>query len=143
MSKNLISCTRTTVLEDVARLMVHNDVGAIPVVDSILSLRPVGIITDRDIVKRSVARGINPLNELAGDYMSVGVYTILESATIQEALRLMEQKQIRRLVAIDFDAKCSGVLAQADIALNSTDGKIAKLLRHVSAQNIQVREKIA
>jgi CBS domain-containing protein len=61
------SCTPETPLQKVAQLMIENDCGEIPVIDNSDSCIPVGVITDRDIVCRTVAKGLNPLEMTAGE----------------------------------------------------------------------------
>jgi CBS domain-containing protein len=64
------SCTPQTPLEKVARLMVDYDCGEIPVVDDLILCTPIGVVTDRDITCRTVAKGLNPLDMTAADCMS-------------------------------------------------------------------------
>ena len=63
MTRNPVCCTPDSGLRDVAQMMVDCDCGEIPVVESFESLIPVGVITDRDIVCRVVAKGMNPLEK--------------------------------------------------------------------------------
>jgi CBS domain-containing protein len=62
MTRNRACCTQDTPLRDVARLMVEHNCGEIPVVECHDSLRPLGVVTDRDIVCRTVAEDTNPLS---------------------------------------------------------------------------------
>ena len=62
-------CTPDTGLPAVAQMMVDNDCGEIPVVENMRNRLPVGVITDRDITCRTVARGLNPLEMIASDCM--------------------------------------------------------------------------
>src|SRR6266568_4202653 len=64
-------CTAETSLPEVARMMVDRDCGEIPVVDNTSSKVPIGVVTDRDIVCRTVANGLNPLDLTAADCMSI------------------------------------------------------------------------
>ena len=70
MTQEPACCTPETPLRDVAKMMVESDCGEIPVVDSQRTMRPVGVVTDRDIVVRCVAAGKNPLEAEAEDCMS-------------------------------------------------------------------------
>src|SRR5687767_6990770 len=76
MTKDPACCEPETSLQEVAKLMLVNDCGEIPVVDSQRTMRPVGVVTDRDIVIRCVAEGKNPLEADAGDVMSSPVVTV-------------------------------------------------------------------
>src|SRR5688500_15966494 len=73
MSKNVACCSPETSLPEVARMMVDNDCGEIPVVT--VSRVPIGVVTDRDITCRTVAEGKNPLLMEAGDCMTTPCVT--------------------------------------------------------------------
>src|SRR6187401_3618146 len=75
MTSDPACCTPDTPLQDVARLMVENDCGQIPVVDDKNNMRTIGVITDRDIVCRALARGGNPLTMTAEHVMTQPVLT--------------------------------------------------------------------
>ncbi len=115
MTKNPTTCTPSTRLEEVARLMVEHDCGCIPVLEGDGSLKPVGTVTDRDIVCRTVAKGKNPLELTASDCMSQPCVTVSQDADINECVDLLEHDQIRRLVVVDENGNCCGIVAQADI----------------------------
>jgi CBS domain-containing protein len=132
MTKSPACCTPETSLREVAAMFVDNDCGAVPVVDSVNSRRPIGIVTDRDIACRAVAKGLNALELTARDCMSSPSVTIPEDASLDEAIKLMEEKRVRRLPVVDERGRCIGVLAQADIALSAARGKTAEVVREIS-----------
>jgi CBS domain-containing protein len=119
-------------LEDVAKLMVQHECGEIPVVESHNSLQPIGVVTDRDIVCRFVARGKNPLAYTAEHCMSQPVMTVVIDAPLSEAVDMMERHQIRRLPVTDAQGFLVGIVAQADIAWSEDEREVAKLVREVS-----------
>src|SRR5947199_10141634 len=82
-------CTPQTPIHDVARLMLENDGGAIPVVENPQNRRVVGIITDRDIVCRVVAKDIAPSASMAHQAMSPDPATLTPDAGFDQCLRLM------------------------------------------------------
>jgi CBS domain-containing protein len=125
-------CTPETSLEDVAKLMVQHECGEIPVVESHNSLLPIGVVTDRDIVCRFVARGKNPLAYTAEHCMSQPAITVSIDAPLSEAVDLMEKHQVRRLPVIDAQGFCVGIVAQADIAWSEDEREVGKLVREVS-----------
>jgi CBS domain-containing protein len=125
-------CTPETSLEDVAKLMVQHECGEIPVVESHNSLLPIGVVTDRDIVCRFVARGKNPLAYTAEHCMSQPAITVSIEAPLSEAVDLMEKHQVRRLPVIDAQGFCVGIVAQADIAWSEDEREVGKLVREVS-----------
>src|SRR5262245_49025477 len=94
MSSEPVCCLPDAGIVEVARLMVEHDCGEIPVCDR--DGRPLGVITDRDIVCRIVARGHNPVDVVLEDCMSTPVVTVTPDTDLDDCARLMEQYQIRR-----------------------------------------------
>jgi CBS domain-containing protein len=131
MTKKPACCTPETSLPEVARMMVEHHCGEIPVVDSKESMRPIGVITDRDITCRSIAEGKNPLNMIAGECMSTPCVTISEDASIEDCCRVMEENLIRRVPVVDSKGRCCGIVSQADIA-QTMDELAAEVVRQVS-----------
>jgi CBS domain-containing protein len=119
-------------LEQVAKLMVQHDCGEIPVVDS--ADQPIGVITDRDIVCRVVAEGMNPTGHTAEQYMSRPVVTVRADTPLEEVVSTMEKHQIRRVPVVDERGCCAGMIAQADIAAEAGERQVAKLVREVSRE---------
>lgn len=134
MSETVYCCTRDTSLRDVARTMADCDCGAVPVVDDSEHKRVIGIITDRDIVVRTLARDRNPLELAAGDCMTAQTITVASDTSEEELVRLMEEHQIRRVPVINRDGMCVGIVSQADIARKGNEHEAAELLREVSRQ---------
>src|SRR4051812_36499967 len=85
MSTNLEVATPTTDLYFVARMMAERDIGAIPVVDSTDTMHPVGILTDRDIVVRVIAKNQGPDELNAGQVMTPSVTTVRPETSIDDA----------------------------------------------------------
>lgn len=131
MSDTLAVCTPDTAIENVAQLMVQHDCGEIPVVESLERKVPVGVVTDRDIVCRLVARGKNPIPARAEECMSQPAITVRADDEIDSAISLMQRHQIRRLPVIDADGRCVGMVAQADIAWKAEEA-VGELVREVS-----------
>ncbi len=132
MTKDPTCCTKDNTLQEVAKMMNDNDCGCIPVVENEDSKKPVGVITDRDITCRTVAEGKNPLELKVGDAMTANVETVKQDTSVEDCCNLMEEKQIRRVVVVDNDGKCCGIVAQADIAINANDQKTAEVVQKVS-----------
>jgi CBS domain-containing protein len=132
MTGDPICCTRETGLPEVARMMVEHDCGAIPVVESRENRWPVGVITDRDITCRAVAMRRNPLEMTAGDCMTPAAMTVRPETRLEDCERLMEEKQIRRMVVVDERGGCCGMVAQADIARKASEHDVAEVVREVS-----------
>lgn len=103
-------------LEEVASIMKVENVGAVPVVDEDEDL--VGIITDRDIVVRCVADGKNPAETNVEEVLSHELETIEPDADIEEAARLMADKQIRRLPVCE-EGELVGMISIGDLAVKT------------------------
>lgn len=132
MSSRPTCCTPGTQLQEVAKLMLEKDVGEIPVVESTESLKPAGVITDRDIICRAVALGKNPLDMRADDVMTKTVISVTPETTVDECCDIMEENQIRRLPVVDQNGEICGMVSQADIARSLPEEKAAEVLRFVS-----------
>lgn len=132
MTENPDCCTAGTNLQRVARMMVECDCGAIPVVEEVESMKPLGIITDRDITVRTVAKGKNPLEMNASDVMTESTVTTRPDADVEEAAQQMKDHQVRRLIVVDDDGACIGMVAQADIALDTSDRRTGDVVEEIS-----------
>lgn len=122
-------CTAETPLNEVANLMVECDCGEIPVVEG---SKLIGVVTDRDIVCRVVAKGKNPAAMTAKDAMTEPVISVTEDATLEEVLAKMEDNQIRRLPVVDATGCICGIISQADVALSAKDNEVGEMVREVS-----------
>lgn len=132
MTKDPACCTADTGLQQVAQLMVDNDCGCIPVVDSETSKMPVGMVTDRDICCRVVAAGKNPLDLTAGDAMTSTVVSVPLNSTFEDACSLMEESKVRRIAVVNEKGAICGIIAQADVAINAGDKATAEVVQEVS-----------
>jgi CBS domain-containing protein len=130
MTKDPACCSRETKLRDVAKLMVDNDCGAIPVVDE--SGSPLGVVTDRDIVCRVVAEGKNPGAYTAETCMSGPVVTVRTDTSLDEVVATMEKHQIRRVPVVDERDSCVGIISQADVSWAHAPSEVGELVREVS-----------
>jgi CBS domain-containing protein len=132
MANNPACCTPDMDLQQVARMMMRNDCGAIPVVDNDRTKRLVGIITDRDIACRAVAEGRIPFAATVSDCMTTPVVAVTSEMEVDECIRMMEEYHVRRLPVRDGDGCCCGMVAQADIARCMPEHESAELLRQLS-----------
>lgn len=132
MTKKPAVATPDTDLTQVARMMADQQVGSIPVVENKESRKVVGIVTDRDIATRAVAEGKNPLQMKASEIMSKPVITVNEDDDVNDVARLMEKNMVRRIPVVDEKGELCGMVAQADIALKSTDKITADVVQTIS-----------
>ncbi|HEV3141644.1 MAG TPA: CBS domain-containing protein, partial [Vicinamibacterales bacterium] len=113
MTSDPACCSADATLDLVAKMMVQNDCGEIPIVDT--ANRPIGVVTDRDIVCRVVAEGKNPSGHTAESCMTTRVVTVRTDASLSDVIATMEAHRIRRVPVVDEDGCCSGIISQADI----------------------------
>lgn len=130
MTMDPAAASRNGSIKDVARLMVEFDCGLIPVLDH--DAHPVGVITDRDLVVHFLARGENPLELVAADVMREPVVSVHVHAPAQKAVQLMDHHQIRRVIVVDEDGRCEGIVSLADIARRLGHRATAEVIAEVS-----------
>ncbi len=129
MTKNPTCCRQDDSLAEAARLMLSKDCGVLPIVNSQGFL--VGMITDRDIACRAVAAG-RDTHSVVQEFMTAPAVSVHPESSLEDACRLMEDHQIRRLAVVDSQECCCGVLSQADIAKFSDGAMVAGIVREIS-----------
>jgi CBS domain-containing protein len=107
---------------EAAQLMADVDVGALPVGEE-GELQ--GIITDRDIMIRVVAQGLEPAGVVLRDVMSASPVVCAPDDPVEEAVRRMEQRQVRRLPVVDPAGKVVGMVALSDLVREPTESPAA------------------
>jgi len=116
-------------LSQVAELMGAQDIGAIPIIDGD---QLVGMITDRDIVVRAVAKAKDPREMPSRAISSGDLVTVGPDQDLSDALHLMAQHQLRRLPVVDDGNRLVGVVSQADIALEARDKSVGEMVAEIS-----------
>jgi len=132
MHKGAEWVTPQTTLADVAQRMRDLDIGAIPVGEND---RLIGMVTDRDIACRGVANGQDLAKLTARDVMSKGIFYCSDGEDLEDALRIMEQKQVRRLPVIDDRKRMVGMLSIGDIADAASHELSGEVIAAVSAHH--------
>lgn len=130
MSKDVAFCHPETGLQEVARMMVDMDCGEIPVVSA--SRAPIGVITDRDITCRTVAKGKDALRMTAADCMTSPSITVTPETTLEQCCQVLEDNKVRRVPVVDESGACCGIVSQADIALHAPKAETAEVVQKVS-----------
>lgn len=117
-------------IRDVARIMKDQDTGVVPVVDG---RRIIGLITDRDIVVRGLAEGKNLENVRVNELMTKSVRSVREDASVNEALELMSNAEIRRVPVVNGNNELVGIVSLGDIASQGNqDGKVGRAVESIS-----------
>ena len=132
MTSDPACCLAEMPLPEVARMMIDNDCGEIPVVENQSSKLPIGVVTDRDIVCRIVANGLNPVELTAADCMSKPIVTVTPDMSLEECCRIMEEKLIRRVPVVNERGSCCGIVSLADVALQTRERVAAEVVKEVS-----------
>jgi len=128
MTADPVTISRSNSVVDVARLMESADVGSVPVVEG---GTPVGIVTDRDIAIRVVAKGKDPNVTQVGEIATDQPYYVEPEQDLDEALELMAYRKIRRLPVVE-DGQLVGMLAQADVVHEVKEKKAAHVIEEIS-----------
>ncbi len=117
-------------IREAARIMAREDTGVVPVVDG---KKVIGMITDRDIVVRLVAEGKDPSNARVNEAMTKQVRSVKEDSTVDEALELMSNAQIRRVPVVNTNNEIVGIVSIGDIAHDTKEtGKVGKTVEKIS-----------
>ena len=128
MTQDVETVSPSQPIRDAAKLMKAGDFGSIPVVED---GQLIGVVTDRDIVVRAVAQGLDTASAQVGEVASTGPVTVDPNEDLGEALALMARHRIRRLPVVEQGAVV-GVLSQADIALEAKDAVTGDLVHEIS-----------
>jgi CBS domain-containing protein len=114
-------------IQNAARIMRDEDTGAVPVVEN---GRPVGIVTDRDIVVRAVAE--DQLGRLVRDIVTANIVAARPDMSTREAAELMSEHQVRRLPVMEND-HLVGIVSIGDLAVKEgRDSRVGDALQHIS-----------
>ncbi len=136
MTPNPRTVSPTDSIQNAARIMRDEDTGAVPVVDE---GRPVGILTDRDIVVRAVADG-GQLNRPLRDIVSGSVVVATPDMSTREASALMSEHQVRRLPVVENE-RLVGIVSIGDLAVKEgRDGRTGDTLQAIS-EGVKERER--
>ncbi|AKI98547.1 CBS domain-containing protein [Archangium gephyra] len=133
MTRNVKSAQLDSSLREVARIMKDEDCGVVPVVDKQGRLR--GLITDRDLVIRTLAEGRPPDTLHARDIMTDDVEVVTPDEDIHSIIALMGRRQVRRVPVVEKDDRLVGIISMADIATRADyDEELQDALDHISAR---------
>ncbi|HEU6445617.1 MAG TPA: CBS domain-containing protein [Gaiellaceae bacterium] len=112
-----------------AKMMRDENVGLAPIVEGD---RLVGTLTDRDIATRVVAQGRDPEATSVREVASTDLVTVDPAQSLDVALRLMAERQVRRLPVVEEDGRLVGIVAQADVARHGDDSRTGQVVARIS-----------
>lgn len=136
MTKNPVCCLPNDMVAKVAKSMKLKNVGSIPVIENEKTRKLVGIVTDRDLALKIVAKELDPKSTKVEVVMTRKVVTCSPEDDLQKALDAMSEHQLRRIPIVDTDNKILGIIAQADVATRvDKPKKTAKMVKEISHSN--------
>ncbi len=133
MTKDVEVVNPEDTLKECAEKMRSLNVGPMPVCEND---RLVGMITDRDIVVRAIALGHDPSSTRVREVMTDDVEMLSVNASLDDAAKLMKDKQIRRVLVIDDDKKLCGILSLGDLAEDADDRLAGETLERISEPSV-------
>ncbi|GID32742.1 hypothetical protein Abr02nite_77250 [Paractinoplanes brasiliensis] len=114
MTRQVVYLPEATMLDEAAQVMRDRSIG-----DVVVTRGPtmIGVVTDRDIVVRAIAEDLPPKTTSLGEITSHELIMVEQSATVDEAVQAMRERNVRRLLVCDADRKVVGILSLSDVAL--------------------------
>ena len=113
MTRRVVYLPGETTLDEAAQVMRDQSIG-----DVVVTHGPTmaGLVTDRDIVVRAIAEGLAPETTTIETIASREMIMVEQSATVEEAVRVMHERGVRRLLVCDADRKLVGIISLSDLA---------------------------
>lgn len=116
-------------LAHAAKKMRTQNIGALPVVEN---RKLIGMITDRDVAIRAVGANMDPATSNVSDIMSDECFWCAENEALEDAVRIMEQNQVRRLPVMDDNEEIVGMLSLEDVAIHAPASLTGEVLKAVA-----------
>jgi CBS domain-containing protein len=133
MTRDPICCLPGDTVDKVAQIMKRKNVGSVPVVANYSSNKLIGIVTDRDLALRIVAEGRDNRHTKVESVATPDPHICRTNDPLSEAVRLMADQQVRRIVIVDDNGCVEGIIAQADIATRTEDSRqTAEVVEQIS-----------
>ena len=136
MTKNPVCCRPDDMVAKAAQLMQSENIGSIPVIENEQTQKLVGIVTDRDLALKIVAKGQDAKSTKVEAVMTRQMVTCRAGDDLQIALDAMAEHQLRRIPIVDNDNRIVGIIAQADVATRvNQPEKTAEMVKEISQSN--------
>jgi CBS domain-containing protein len=133
MTKNPVCCLPTDTVAKVAQMMKRENIGSIPVIENKKTHKLVGIVTDRDLALKVVAKALDASSTKVETVMTRKVVTCHADDNLQKTLDAMSEHQLRRIPVVDNENKILGIIAQADVATRGNQPeKTAAMVKGIS-----------
>jgi len=136
MTKNPVCCLPNDMVAKVAQLMQRDNIGSIPIIEDEQNQKLAGIVTDRDLAMKVIAKGQDAESTKVEAVMKRQVVTCRAEDDLQKALDAMAKHQLRRIPIVDNDNRIVGIIAQADVATRvNQPEKTAEMVKEISQSN--------
>jgi CBS domain-containing protein len=136
MTETLVYCSPNDSVARVAQLMKTEDIGPVLIVDNDESKTLVGIVTDRDLVLKVIAKGLDPQTTRVEEVMSKKLVTCRAEDDVESAMKAMAQFQLRRIPVVGENMKLLGIISQADVATRTDEPeRTAEVVKEISQEN--------
>lgn len=131
MTKHPKTCRKTDFVYDVVEVMAEVDCGVVPIIED--SGKCIGIVTDRDICLDVILNQLDSQTTKIQDVMSQKLLTCHANDDLDDVIKSMEKKKVRRIPVVDDQGHCIGIISEADIALKDKNKKeVAEMVGAVS-----------
>ena len=138
MNKNIIVAEQNMNLIGISKIMSDNNIGCVVIIDDLETRKPLGIITERDVIRTIGMLQPHQMVVPVREHMSHPLITLSSKATVSDAMKLMYERKIRRVIILEKD-KLAGILTDKDIFRALVENK--DLLSTVIASNLPIPEK--
>ena len=136
MTKSPVCCLPNDMVVNVAELMNSGNIGSRPVIENEQTKKVIGIVTDRDLALKIVAKGLDAKSTKVEAVMTRKMITCRADDDLLKALDAMAGHQLRRIPVVDADHKIVGIIAQADVATRvDQPEKTAEMVKEISQTN--------
>lgn len=145
MNKNIIVVEQGLNLISISKIMSNNDIGSVVIVDDLDTRKPIGIITERDIVRTIGMIQPHQLLVPIREHMSHPLITLSSNATVYDAIKLMYEKKIRRIIILEKE-KLVGIITDKDIfrsLVNNKEMLSTTIGGHLAIPENKLKEEIS
>jgi len=136
MTKNPVCCLPNDSVAKAGELMQSGNIGSIPVIENEQDRKLVGIVTDRDLALKIVAKALDAKTTKVVAVMTHEIVTCHADDDLQKAVDAMAKHQLRRIPVVDSENRILGIIAQADVATRTDQPeKTAEMVKEISQAN--------
>jgi len=136
MTKNPVTCPMDATIQEVGRAMAEKDVGFVPIVDK--DGKGIGTVTDRDIVIRVVAKGLDPKTSRLRDFGGNQLVYVRPVDDVSKARELMQKHKVQRILVCDDQSRPVGVISLQDLAQSEDEREVGETVQKVKQEGAPI-----